>query len=213
MSKPTETRISNGKQNSVLFDLANPNWDHININVLANSLSRQARFNGHLHDRYEPNTYSVAQHAVLCAGIQYRSGHDTELVLSALHHDDVEAVTGDNVSPLKNTIPELKQFCDRLQEGYAKHVDLDLDHATVKWADKLMYYYEVYKLFSAECLSDGEYQVLCNNNKVLEPIIVWSKRIAEQTYIDVHENPREVISAIAAANTATAMDRRENDQL
>lgn len=74
------------------FDIAKPRA--ISIDVLAESLSRIARFTGHTR-----HFYSVAQHSVLVSRLVPDS-----LAAHGLLHDAGEAVLGDISTPLKDEI-------------------------------------------------------------------------------------------------------------
>jgi uncharacterized protein len=108
-----------------------PRPEDVDLRDIARSLSRTARFHGHI--RFEH--YSVAQHAVLAA---LHVGRDMRpdplwdrIRYCALHHDDAEAYPpGDIVAPVKhddNTHPAiewLKQVQDRIEAVVRARLDL-----------------------------------------------------------------------------------------
>ncbi len=87
-----------------LIDPFKPDINKININDIANSLSRQCRFGGHL--RW---FYSVAEHSLRVA-----SKLPHELKLTGLLHDAAEAYLLDLPRPIKNRLPGYKEAEEHL---------------------------------------------------------------------------------------------------
>lgn len=73
------------------IDLLNPQPEDMDVQVIARALSKLCRYTGHVR-----RFYSVAEHAWHCSFLV-----PPGLELTALHHDDSEAFTGDASSPLK----------------------------------------------------------------------------------------------------------------
>lgn len=90
------------------FDILNPDPDKIFIEDIAHALSMQCRFSG--HSRF---FYSVAEHSVECCKLA------SDFKLEALMHDAAEAYLHDMVSPLKNNIPEYREYEDKLMRTIA----------------------------------------------------------------------------------------------
>ena len=75
----------------------------ISMDDIAQSLSHQSRFNGHL-----TKTYTVAQHAVLMSEWPDPDGMTLSDRFICLHHDDTEAFVGDMPKPMKDGVPQFK---------------------------------------------------------------------------------------------------------
>jgi len=92
------------------FDPACPDPEQINIEDIAVSLSRIARFNGHSRE-----FYCVAQHCVLVAD----SILAPNLQLAALLHDAAEAYIGGIARPLKQTIIDVDNIEEAILDAVA----------------------------------------------------------------------------------------------
>jgi 5'-deoxynucleotidase YfbR-like HD superfamily hydrolase len=102
-------------------DLIDPNPQDINIEDIAWSLSRLARFNGHT---IQAIPYSVAQHSIIVgneAGTILKKTNPkatdqelTRIITLGLLHDASEAYTGDISGPLKK-IPELRPVIKKIE--------------------------------------------------------------------------------------------------
>jgi hypothetical protein len=97
------------------FFLADPRPEEVYVEDIAEALSRQCRYNGHL--RREVEHYSVAQHACLVSSWLEADGYPVEVVYAGLHHDSAEAYTGDIVSQVKWIIPEFKALERRVESA------------------------------------------------------------------------------------------------
>jgi 5'-deoxynucleotidase YfbR-like HD superfamily hydrolase len=79
---------------SALIDASEMQPEHVDLEDIANTLSRCNRFGG--RTPRNPGGYSVAQHAVLVSYLCSR-----KYAYEALHHDDTEAYIGDIIGPFK----------------------------------------------------------------------------------------------------------------
>lgn len=77
------------------FDLIEPDWRAVDFDEMANSLSRQVRFTGHVG----AGAYSIAQHLVVGADIVFRDTGKREAAANFLLHDGEEYVIGDEATP------------------------------------------------------------------------------------------------------------------
>lgn len=73
---------------------------------IAQALSRQCRYNGHVG-----GFLSVARHGVWVAELLQEAGEPDEVVYAGLHHDDAEAYLGDIIRPMKYR-PEMSAYLD-----------------------------------------------------------------------------------------------------
>ena len=71
----------------------------IDITDIIHALSMINRYNG--HTRFP---YTVAQHSVYVAQLEYKHSNNARQALAGLMHDAAEAYVGDIVRPLKNTL-------------------------------------------------------------------------------------------------------------
>lgn len=104
MSPATTQRATVQTSSGRYIDLLDPKPADILIEDIAHALSNIARFNGHTHQ-----FYSVAQHCVLCSGI-----NPDKLALEKLLHDATEAYVGDMVTPIKNLFPGYRTMEDKI---------------------------------------------------------------------------------------------------
>ena len=120
-----EIMLSNGR----LFDLHHPDPKLLDIDVIAKSLSRLCRYNGHTQ-----KFYSVAEHCVLVShAVPWR------MRLAGLLHDAAEAFVGDMTSPLKRSQPGFvaveEKILNEIERRYLGHVLSPRERAEVKRAD------------------------------------------------------------------------------
>ncbi len=88
------------------FDYQNPNPASICISDIAQALSHECRFAGHL-----PAFYSVAQHSVIVSYLV-----PPEFAFEALMHDAVEAYCKDIPAPLKRLLPDYQVVENRIDQ-------------------------------------------------------------------------------------------------
>ncbi len=133
------------------LDLLDPSPLDVEVEDIAQGLSRVARWNGQTKGDW---AYSVAQHSLLVETIvaQLRPGYRPRWLLAALLHDAAEYVLGDLITPFKATVgADYKNLEIRL--GEAVHIRFGLpatlpQHLTdiIKRADKASAYFEATQL-------------------------------------------------------------------
>lgn len=118
------------------FYFLEPRAEDILLEDIAQALSLQCRYNGHVKAYY-----SVAQHSVLVARCVHQAFGISHVrtLRTALFHDAAEAYVGDMLRPLKNLIPGFKEIEMRIEEVIAQHFDLEWPHpAVIKRADNAL---------------------------------------------------------------------------
>lgn len=128
MNSTSITLIEGGE-----FDYANPDASTITMHDVAHALARQPRYVGQAAGQY-----SVAAHAIVVAAIVGSWYKEPQLSLAALHHDDVEAFTGDWPTPMKRYLEtcglDYKRALERpIEAALCRQLDLVMDdlHAGV----------------------------------------------------------------------------------
>lgn len=119
--------------NGERFYLNKPEIYKLNLDVIAEVLSKVCRFGGHIYG--EP--YSVAQHSIYVSRLCPKS-----YKLAGLMHDAPEHILGDVVSPLKNLMKETYSPLEKkLMRAIAKKFGFSFNHeveSVVKEYDLIM---------------------------------------------------------------------------
>ncbi len=133
------------------LDLLHPSPLDIEVEDIAQGLSRVARWNGQTKGDW---AYSVAQHSLLVEGLvrQMKPGYRPQWLLAALLHDAAEYVLGDLITPFKAAVgADYKKLEIRLSE--AVHIRFGLPASlpqhvsdTIKRADKASAFFEATQL-------------------------------------------------------------------
>lgn len=162
----------------VYFDLANPSYEQINIDDIANALSKICRFGGHCK-----GFYSVAEHCVLASHAARAKGHSREVCEAILLHDAAEAYIGDMVKPLKIMIPQFSAIEKRIEREIEKAfvVDFAKHSYVINKYDLGMLFAERKQLFGAD-------EVVWSGESEFEALDVqlkkWSPHEAYLMFID-----------------------------
>jgi len=129
-----------------------PDPDEIHIEDIAQALSKQCRYNGHIHSRYKNEIYSVGQHSVLAEMLVAQHNSSRKARLGTLLHDSGEQVFGDMLSPVKSRYPQFKAdekaYCNVVFEKYGVPpvVIAPMLHKIIHWADWQMVLMEIKEL-------------------------------------------------------------------
>jgi len=123
-----------------LMNLTCPNAEDIDIEDIAQALSRICRFAGMTRD-----FYSVAEHSV---HISRRV--PPEVALAALLHDASEAYLGDLTRPLKAVLPDYKRIERRVERAVEEAFGVDLHLDCIKAQDIDMAIIEAHRLMPAD---------------------------------------------------------------
>lgn len=111
------------------LDYTNPCPHAFDKDSIAQALSHECRFNGHI-----PEFYSVAQHSVLVSYLVPK-----HMAWEALLHDATEAFCKDIPAPLKELLPDYKRVEDRLDKVIRLKYGLPLTTSPeIKQADLIM---------------------------------------------------------------------------
>lgn len=165
-----------------LVDLINPQPESFEAEDIARALSFENRYAGN----YGP--YSVAQHSVLVARYASKVHGGRQVVLSALHHDDAEAVTGDVPRPVKRLCPELRALERRLEAAINLQHGIEISHPVVVEADMAVFKSEIYRLVPPDARWLYEPSVADVKCTLLPyaDIAPWGPERAFAEYMDLH---------------------------
>ncbi|GEA08518.1 hypothetical protein KUL42_32790 [Alteromonas sp. KUL42] len=179
---PARVQLYSGK----VFDYANIQNMHFDIEDIAHSLSMICRFNGHTK-----HFYSVAQHSVLVSELV-----PEEHALAALLHDAAEAYCGDIVSPLKQLLPVYQTIHDNIEQSLFKSVGVQWPApACVKDADLKMLATEVRDLMNPH----PSYWAFINDQVPCEEIIHPLPPMgAKELFLDRYFSLQAKAAALAA---------------
>jgi len=112
-------------------DLAFPKPEAIDLQTIANALSRICRFGGHC-----PQFYSVAEHSLHATYAALRDGLVGEALRAVLMHDATEAYLGDIVRPLKQMLPVYEVLEERMERAIGARYGIDFK----RWRSVIMDY-------------------------------------------------------------------------
>jgi 5'-deoxynucleotidase YfbR-like HD superfamily hydrolase len=186
------------------LDLINPSAMDIEIEDIAQGISRVARWNGQTTGEH---AFSVAQHSVVVEEIAriLQPTASKEWLLAALLHDASEYVVGDMISPFKNALGvDYRAFEDRLMQTI--HIRFGLPAVItpqmkkfIKRADKVSAYLEATQIAG---FSEVESRKIFGPPPVTVKdwkIIPLSPNDAKQLYLDRFEQLLTAVQESAAA--------------
>lgn len=161
----------------------NKNVDNIpilSVEAIAHALSNICRYGGHVNSHY-----SVAQHSIAIAKLA-----PPKYFLEGLMHDASEAYIGDIPSPMKQRIPEIKIFEERIQKRIFEEYDLVWPIPDeVEYLDKVIAQTEMVNFFDS--ISPEVEQILLsytNGTHIYFPIYeleeAWPAEKAKNEFIE-----------------------------
>lgn len=110
------------------IDYRNPDPKCVNMDDIIYGLEHNKRFGAHRNV-----WFTGLQHACFVAAKAWKETGEHELTLGSLHHDDVEAYTGDLPRPLKEMIPDFKPLVEQPLEGaIGEALEVTFDHERIK---------------------------------------------------------------------------------
>lgn len=156
------------------YNFAEPSLSVYTIEDVAQALSMTCRFGGHTR-----KFYSVCQHAVM---VSYLVAEEN--AREGLHHDDVEAFLTDIPSPLKQLLPDYKNYEHKAEEDHARRFNLRFPYpADVKRADLIMLASEMKSLMPR---MQNEYDLLRGVIPLKAEVKPWSPEKAKREYLKRH---------------------------
>jgi len=174
-----------------VFDFLDPMSATITPHDVAHALARVGRYGGH----HAAETYSVAQHTLLCFQLVIGWYHDRQHAFGALNHDNAEIITGDWTTPMKNWIRELGVDYSRKIEApvelaICSQLGLVLDdlHAgVVKTADAAAYEIEVRRLkpYGYATYQDLDEDLMTYGSAWLEKLLALPVQTIEAVWLTV----------------------------
>lgn len=166
-------QIANGH----IFHPMNPRPEEVHIEDIAQSLSRQIRYNGH-----SDGIINVAQHSCNCAWLADVMGHPAETQLAMLMHDAGEYITGDMIRPMKVKIPEFSVTEDAIMAAIIKRFNLpEITHKLLKYFDNIALAWEKRDLYR----SSREWPNMEDVPEWCPTITTWTHTYAEQRFLNL----------------------------
>jgi hypothetical protein len=101
------------------LDITAPDPAAISLEDIAHALAHTCRFGGHCR-----RFYSVAEHALIVSRRLAHQGHDVDVQLIGLHHDDAEAYIGDIPRPIKPLLRDFAELENRVEAAIRQALDL-----------------------------------------------------------------------------------------
>lgn len=116
------------------MDYLHPERSDATIGDIAQALSNNCRFSGHL-----PRHYSVAQHCVNVSRVLEAMGESREVQFEGLMHDTAEAFTNDLPTPLKAAFPIFKELEVKIEAAMAEKFGFNFPYCdATKFADLVL---------------------------------------------------------------------------
>lgn len=160
-----------------IFHPMDPRPEEVFIEDIAQSLSRQIRYNGH-----SDLIITVAQHSCNCAWLTDTMGHSAETQLAMLMHDAGEYIVGDFIRPLKIKFPEFYDLEDAIMSVVIERFTLPvIPHKLLKYFDNVALAWEKRDLYQ----SAREWPNMPDVPDWCPIIIPWSHTYAEERFLSL----------------------------
>ena len=156
------------------FNFMDPQPEQIDIEDIAQALSMQCRFNGHVK-----RFYSVAEHCCIMHDYVSRKTSDSELAFTALMHDASEAYICDIPRPLKPHLINYQEIEQRIEEALQKRFGFNPMYAWLKDIDNRIVADEARELFLRMPDWVNDYQVV----GVQDEIQCWTPKRAKEEFL------------------------------
>lgn len=164
-------QIANGH----IFHPMDPVADEVHIEDIAQSLSRQNRYNGH-----SDKIICVAQHSVNIAWLAEVDHLPTTTQLALLMHDAPEYITGDMISPMKAVLPGFQEIETSIMAVINQRFDLPIiPHKLMKHYDNLCLAWEKRDMY----WSSREWPKLPDVPEWYPPLTTWTAEFAETRFL------------------------------
>lgn len=168
------------------FDFMDPDPESIDIEDIAQALSMQCRYNGHIR-----SFYSVAEHSVHVAALMSNPFER----FPALLHDAAEAYIGDMVSPLKRMMPEYKEIERRVESAIRRRFNLIPMPEEVKLRDLQMLIVEKHALHLHPALHEWECERTHGHDLPKVHFRCWEPYHAKRAFLDAFHTHRTVYNS------------------
>jgi hypothetical protein len=169
------------------FHFLAPDPSMVDIHSVVHSLSRIARFTGHLRG----GTWTVAQHSLLVAFILQLAAAPPTEQFRGLLHDGAEAFLGDVSAPLKQLLPDYRRVEKRVEPVVARAFGLGALHSPlVSQADECAMHIEASHLSDWPWTSRERADELL---RALVPGLASYRRQAEEYFWKLQRSERSKI--------------------
>lgn len=162
-----------------IFHPMDPRPDEVHIEDIAQSLSRQIRYNGHSDE-----IINVAQHSVQASWLAEQMGHGPKVQLVMLMHDAGEYIVGDMIRPLKVKFPDFVIVEDTIMAVVIERFKLPtIPHELQKYFDNLALAWEKRDLYQ----SAREWPGLPDVPTWCPTIRTWTSEYSERRFLYLFE--------------------------
>lgn len=157
------------------FNFMDPKPEQIDIEDIAQALSMQCRFNGHVK-----RFYSVAEHCCIISDYVYAGSGDKNIAFDALMHDASEAYICDIPRPVKPHLVNYQAIEQRIEVALQKRFGFNPMYAWSKDIDNRIVADEARELFLHVPDWVKDYQVV----GVQDKIQCWTPEQAKVEFLE-----------------------------